>query len=386
MRLRLGSHADVFAIGSAAALPWSATLLSIFIVLWLIALVPTVTWSDVRREVATPVGGLPVLLCVLGLVGICLAQDGWPSRLAEFSTFTKLLLIPIFLVQFQRSERGVFVLAAYLASCTLLMVVSWILSPWPAVAITANHSPHFAISILALVFVAIALFRRGERRLAAGALTLAAAFLGNIVFVVVPHLWLPLMLPLLVIPLGIGILLLKEPGHRAWCVLLVAAVTACGVLWTASHPLIYDDWLGDRVALWQRSLRLIAEAPALGHGVGSVPRLIAQAVIEQGGVLAHAATNPRQQTLAVGIQLGLAGVIALWAMWIAHLLFFRGNALCEWAGFVIVTQSIVGSMFDSQLSGAWGGWIYVIGVGVAGGMVRRLRAKGQSGDPYHLVL
>jgi O-antigen ligase len=138
--------------------------------------------------------------------------------------------------------------------------------------------------------------------------------------------------------------------------------------------------------LWRRALGLIGEAPIFGHGTGALSRLIAQASVEQGGSLAHAATDPRQQTLALGIQAGLVGMLVLWAMWITHLLFFRGDALCEWVGFVVVTQSILGSMLDTQLSGSWGGWTYVIGVGVAGGMVRRLGAGHQDGDVHRLVL
>jgi O-antigen ligase len=55
-------------------------------------------------------------------------------------------------------------------------------------------------------------------------------------------------------------------------------------------------------------------------------------------------------------------------MWIAHLLLFRGNGLAEWIGLVIVTQNIVGSLFNSHLFDFVQGWVYVIGVGVAGGI------------------
>lgn len=391
LRLRLAPYADVFAIGAVVVLPWSATLLNMLVALWLITLIPSLTWSDVRREIATPVGGLPVLLFALGLVGMAWTQESWPGRLGEFSTFIKFLLIPLLLVQFRRSDRAMSVMVAYLASCTALMAVSWILSLWPAAALTATrsglpivgvtgHPGHFAICCSTLPFVSLELFRRGERRLAAGALALAAGFAGNIIFVVMPNLWLPLMLPLIAIPVLISVLFLKEPNNRARFILLVAAAMACAVAWVASDPPAYKFLVGDRPMLWQRSLLLISEAPILGHGTGSMPRLLASAVRDQGGSLAYAATNPQQQTLAVGIQAGLVGVAVLWAMWIAHLLFFRGNALCEWVGFVVVTQSIFGSMLDTQLSGSWGGWTYVIGVGVAGGVVRRFRAERRPGD------
>ena len=85
-----------------------------------------------------------------------------------------------------------------------------------------------------------------------------------------------------------------------------------------------------------------------------------------------ASTNPHNQTLAVAIQLGLVGVAVLWAMWIAHLLVFRGNGLVEWIGLVVVVvQNIVGSIFNSHLFDFVQGWTYVIGVGVAGATVLR---------------
>jgi len=385
LRLRLAAYADIFAIGTVVVLPWSATLLNVFIALWLITLLPTLNWADVRREIATPVGGLPILLFALGLAGIAWTQESWLGRLGEFSAFIKFLLIPIYLVQFRRSDRAMSVMVAYLVSCTALMTVSWILSLWPAAALAATrgglpivavtgHAGHFAICCATLPFVALEFFRRGERRLAVGTLALAASFVGNIIFVVMPNLWLPLMLPLIAVPLLIAVLLLKKPDNRACVVLVAAAAMACAVVWVASDPPTYKSLLGDRPMLWQRSLLLIGEAPILGHGTGAMPRLLASAALDQGGSLAHAATNPQQQTLAVGIQVGLVGVAVLWAMWIAHLLFFRGSALCEWVGFAVVTLNIFGSMLDTQLSGSWGGWTYVIGVGVAGGMVRRFRS------------
>jgi O-antigen ligase len=55
------------------------------------------------------------------------------------------------------------------------------------------------------------------------------------------------------------------------------------------------------------------------------------------------------------------------------LLLFRGHTLPEWIGLVVVTQNIVGSLLNSHLADFTQGWIYVVGVGLAGGMVRRLR-------------
>jgi hypothetical protein len=61
-------------------------------------------------------------------------------------------------------------------------------------------------------------------------------------------------------------------------------------------------------------------------------------------------------------------------MWIAHLLLFRGPGLAAWVGLAVVAQNIVGSVFNSHLFDFLQGWIYVVGVGVAGGMVLKQRA------------
>jgi len=78
----------------------------------------------------------------------------------------------------------------------------------------------------------------------------------------------------------------------------------------------------------------------------------------------------------VAMQIGLAGALLLWAMWLAHLLLFRGAGLTAWVGLVVVVQNIVGSLFNSHLFDFTQGWTYVLGVGIAGGALLR-----QSGLP-----
>jgi hypothetical protein len=56
-------------------------------------------------------------------------------------------------------------------------------------------------------------------------------------------------------------------------------------------------------------------------------------------------------------------------MWFTHLLLFRGPTLTHWIGFLVVTQNMMTSLFNSHLFDFHEGWMYVLGVGVAGGMV-----------------
>jgi hypothetical protein len=132
---------------------------------------------------------------------------------------------------------------------------------------------------------------------------------------------------------------------------------------------------GERMEFAKRSLEFIREAPVVGHGTGTIHALFERAAAGKKGVAGVAAANPHNQTFAVGIQLGLIGIVVLWATWIAHLLLFRGGGLVAWIGLVVVVQNIVGSAFNSHLFDFLQGWTYVVGVGVAGGMMLNVRAS-----------
>ena len=95
--------------------------------------------------------------------------------------------------------------------------------------------------------------------------------------------------------------------------------------------------------------------------------------------------NPHNQTLNVAVQWGTVGVVLLYAMWLAHLLLFRGEGLAAWIGLLVVVQNIFTSLFNSHLFDFHEGWMYVLGVGVAGGMVLQGRARGEAGEPSGTV-
>ena len=112
-RARLLRAADGLVVAIAVSLPWSTSATGILLVLWLLALIPTLDWADVRRERLTPAGGLPVLLVLLGALGMVWADVTWPSAGRGFEAFFKLLVIPLLFVQFRRSERGLCVFGGY---------------------------------------------------------------------------------------------------------------------------------------------------------------------------------------------------------------------------------------------------------------------------------
>jgi hypothetical protein len=63
-------------------------------------------------------------------------------------------------------------------------------------------------------------------------------------------------------------------------------------------------------------------------------------------------------------------------MWLVHLLLFRGEGLVTWIGLLVVVQNMFTSLFNSHLFDFHEGWMYVLGVGVAGGMTLAARPRG----------
>jgi hypothetical protein len=140
-------------------------------------------------------------------------------------------------------------------------------------------------------------------------------------------------------------------------------------LLTVQYTQIHDapTRVGSRLEFWRKSLRFFIDAPVIGHGTGSTRGLFEQAAFGI-GVHAEIVSNPHNQTLNVAVQWGSIGVILLYAMWLIHLSLFRGEGLAQWIGLAVVAQNIFTSMFNSHLFDFQEGWIYVLGVGVAGGM------------------
>ena len=59
--------------------------------------------------------------------------------------------------------------------------------------------------------------------------------------------------------------------------------------------------------------------------------------------------------------------------------------MAAWIGLLVVVQNILSSLFNSHIVDFHAGWMYVLGVGVAGGMVLRERSGGEAGEPAGTV-
>jgi O-antigen ligase len=131
-RTQLMRLADWTVVAIAVALPWSTSATAVLIVVWLMALLPSLDAAIIRASFARSAseksaGALPALLWALSVFGMLWADAGWSERLAGAAGFTKLIFIPFLAAQFYRSNAGRWVLFGFLASATALLVLSWCL-------------------------------------------------------------------------------------------------------------------------------------------------------------------------------------------------------------------------------------------------------------------
>src|SRR6202035_5250935 len=124
--------ADWLAVAVVVSLPWSTSVSVILIVLWLLAVLPTLAVADMRRELLTAAGGLPVLLWLLAAVGMLWADVPWAERIDGLGGFHRLLAIPLLLAQFRRSQCGPCAGYGFLISATALLALSSFFALLPA--------------------------------------------------------------------------------------------------------------------------------------------------------------------------------------------------------------------------------------------------------------
>jgi O-antigen ligase len=397
--------ADIVAVLIALSLPWSTSLVGIFGTVWLVTVAPTLDIRLFLRSLKRPISALPIALFALALIGTLWSDAAWGARLYAVGPTAKLLMLPVLFYHYQRSARGMWVFVAFLASCTLVMAMSWIVAFDPRLALKPDaeygvpvknyidQSQEFALCAVVLAYPIVTLLQ-AKRVLPALLLgAIALSFVVSMAFVTVSR------TALVTMPIMLAVFALIHLKWRANLIILCAAIVLSGLAWMASPQLrstiekftrdyrIYKELnqptsIGLRLEFWEKSLRFFAEAPVIGHGTGSTRGLFeaaatGPAVLAQGQVIG----NPHNQTLNVAVQWGAVGVVILYAMWLVHLLLFRGEGPVAWIGLMVVLQNIFTSLFNSHLFDFHEGWMYVLGVGVAGGTLLKRSSRETASEP-----
>jgi len=253
-----------------------------------------------------------------------------------------------------------------------------------------DQSQEFALCAVALAYPVINLLRARKFWSAAALSAIGLSFVANMAFVIVSR------TALVTMPMMAAVFGLLHLKWRANLMIACAFVAVAALAWVASPQLewtvktfsrdyqLYKEEgvptsAGERLEYWRNALRFLADAPLIGHGTGATRGLYEQAEKQPGWVAGvRVIPNPHNQTLNVAVQWGALGVAVLYAMWLVHLLMFRGDGLANWIGLLVVVQNVFSSLFNSHIFDFHEGWMYVLGVGVAGGMVLRARSAGEA--------
>jgi O-antigen ligase len=385
---------DIFAILIALSLPWSTSLVAIFAAALLVSMAPFLDVKAFLQSLKRPICALPMALFALAVIGTLWSDAPWGTRLYAIGPAAKLLMLPVLFYHFERSARGVQVLTAFLVSCALLMAMSWIVAFDPGLALKSaaeygvpvknyiDQSQEFALCAVVLAYPLITLLRAKRTLPAVLLIAVFLSFVVNMMFVTVSR------TALVTMPIMLAVFALLHLKWRSVVLIVFVTTVFAGLAWATSPQLrrttesllrdyqLYKERnlptsLGLQLEFWQKSLRFLSEAPVFGHGTGSIRGLFEEAAVDQFGAAAEVVANPHNQTLNVAIQWGAIGIVVLYAMWLLHLLLFRGDGLAAWIGLMVVVQNISTSLFNSHIFDFNEGWIYVLGVGVAGGMVLR---------------
>jgi hypothetical protein len=400
--------ADVFAILAALTLPWSTTLPGIFVPCWLGAVAWVMDWRAYGRLLKLPICYLPFALVGLALVGTLWSDASWSARIYAVGPTLKLLVLPGLFYHFERSSRGMWVFIAFLVSCALLMVMSWIVAYDPSLSLKApgepggrgifvknyiDQSQEFALCAVALAYPVIRLLQTNRVWQALVLVAISLGFIVNMAFVIVSR------TAMVTIPIMLAVFALLHLKWRTSVMIFGVLVVMAGLAWATSPQLqttldtfsrdyrLYKTQnvptsIGMRLEFWKKSLQFFAEAPVIGHGTGSTRGLFERAATgDTYSATSQVIGNPHNQTLNVAVQWGSAGIILLYAMWLVHLLLFRGDGLVAWIGLLVVVQNIFTSLFNSHIFDFHEGWMYVLGVGVAGGMTLAARQHNARAQP-----
>jgi O-antigen ligase len=390
--------ADVFAILAALTLPWSTTLPGVFVSCWLGAVAWVMDWRAYGRLLKQPICYLPLALVGLALVGTLWSDAPWPARLYAVTPTLKLLVLPGLFYHFQRSSRGMWVFAAFLISCALLVVMSWIVAYDPSLSLKPpdnnirgvfvknyiDQSQEFALCAVALIYPFMRSVRAEKFWPALLLGLLAVCFIDTMAFIIASR------TAIVTMPIMLAVFVLVHMRLRTSLIVIGVMIALVGLLWVTTTDLrwgpkrILKDYqfyktgeqvtsIGLRLEFWQKSLQFVSKAPVIGHGTGSLRGLFERATgySDQRDII----SNPHNQTLNVAVQWGMIGVVLLYAMWLVHLLLFRGEGFVAWIGLLVVVQNIFTSLFNSHLFDFHEGWMYVLGVGAAGGMTLAARQR-----------
>src|SRR5262249_44440312 len=145
-----------------------------------------------------PIFALPIALFMLAAVGMLWSGASWNERLHAVGPLVKLLALPGLFYHFERSARGKWVFIAFLISCIIMAVVSWIVAFNPDFTLKPvnerfcgvfvknyiDQGQEFSLCAVALAYPVMLLWKEQQRVLAGLLAAIALGFVVNMAFVI----------------------------------------------------------------------------------------------------------------------------------------------------------------------------------------------------------
>jgi O-antigen ligase len=223
-------------------LPWSTAATSALIVCWVVVALLTLDFFKVFSSLSTPAVILPILLVMLAALGILWAEVPWFERLEGLQPFLKLLLIPLLMIHFSRSQAGLLMLSAYLISAVLLLGYSWASFWWPSLAWVQHtrgvpvkdsiyQSIFFMIALCILLHLGITWARERKYGLALLCMGLIGGFIANIAYVANSR------TALVILPILLLMIAYQQFGRYGTLLMLIGMGVVGAAAWTTSSYL-----------------------------------------------------------------------------------------------------------------------------------------------------
>lgn len=372
-RARLGL---VCLVAFSASLPmaWiSLSKLILFIVGLFVLLVQTRSANSTRMRV--PVQTTVLILVALSLFAVSLSWTAadFETGLLALVKHAKLLEIVLLVVLVRSWQEARVALLFFLVGQTLLVVLSWLLVAGMAIPYLGKSldpgvvfSSYLDQGIMLAVSASVLWYLRGHLKIPSWlAFLVALAALANVLLVLrgrtgyivafamlvtalswrIPQKF--RLLALVALPMTLGLVLFQSSNLIRDRVSIVASeVTAY------SHNPETVSSSGWRLNSWTRSVSAISEQPLFGHGVGgwtaTVKRLQGPSAMKVFGT--GSASNPHQEYLLWGVELGIGGIALLIALLISLVHEFKTFSTSIYqAGLSAVVALAIACLFNSSL-------------------------------------
>jgi len=393
---KLAASRQIAAIATAFFLPFStsgqAIAVSIFIVLALLTLDRPRFHATLRK----PAAWLPVALFALLLIGVTWSTQPLGDAIKWVGPYAKLLLIPLLLATAFTQRDALQIGYGFLAACLMVLLLSWVAFLWPTGPWTWFKSPGvpfkdnavqsscFALCAFGLGIGAMRVWA-GDNRRAIAMAVLALLFFADIFLIYPSKTGVIGTLALL------ALFAIHAGGWRRALVIATAAIVVMGIALVASPQAqrriadissnISNDSgrnprsdesisTGARMDFWTKAVVFVKQAPLIGHGTGSIRPLYQSLEATQPSPYGSATADPHNQTLHILLQVGIPGVVLLWALWLAHARMFFARDIASVFGQAIVLQNVLGGLFNSHISAVTQGMLYCLAVGLMGALLR----------------